>query len=52
MRDLTPEVARSHAEAWSDARNRRDLDAVMSYYAEDVAFCSPTVVKRWEIRDG
>lgn len=45
-------VARAMAEDWCEAWNRRDLDAVMGHYAEDVAFCSPTVVKRWGIASG
>ena len=52
MFDLTRAYAREHAESWCGAWNDRDLEAVMSHYAEDVAFCSPTVVKRWAIGDG
>jgi hypothetical protein len=40
------------AEHWCDAWNRGDLDAVMTHYADGVAFSSPTVVKRWGIADG
>ena len=40
------------AALWCEAWNRRDLDAVMAHYADDVAFSSPTVVKRWGIADG
>ncbi len=40
------------AKAWCDAWNVRDLDAVMAHYAEDVAVCSPLVVKRLGIPDG
>ncbi len=46
------EEARQTAGAWCDAWNRRDLDAIMDHYADDVAFSSPTVVKRWGIADG
>ena len=34
------------AENWCAAWNRRDLDAVMSHYAEDVELNSPKVVER------
>jgi hypothetical protein len=50
--ELTVETARRVAEEWCDAWNRKDLDAVMAHYAENVAFSSPTVVKRWGIADG
>jgi hypothetical protein len=50
--ELTVETARTMAEEWCDAWNRKDLDAVMTHYAENVAFSSPTVVKRWGIADG
>lgn len=46
------ERARAAAADWCDAWNRRDLDAIMSHYAEDVALSSPLVVKRWGIADG
>ena len=50
--ELTVETARRVAEEWCDAWNRKDLDAVMAHYAENVAFSSPTVVKRWGIAEG
>ena len=50
--ELTADTARTLAEEWCDAWNRKDLDAVMAHYAENVAFSSPTVVKRWGIADG
>jgi ketosteroid isomerase-like protein len=40
------------AREWCEAWNRRDLDAVMAHYAEDVEFSSPTVVQRWGLPDG
>jgi len=46
------ERARKAASDWCDAWNRRDLDAIMAHYADDVEFSSPTVVKRWGIADG
>lgn len=50
--ELTVETARRVGEEWCDAWNRKDLDAVMAHYAENVAFSSPTVGKRWGIADG
>jgi hypothetical protein len=50
--ELTDETARRVAEEWCDAWNRKDLDAVMAHYAENVAFSSPTVVRRLGIADG
>jgi hypothetical protein len=44
--------ARKVAADWCDAWNRRDLDAIMEHYADDVEFSSPTVVNRWGIADG
>ena len=49
---MTRDEALTEARAWCDAWNRGDLDAVMSHYADDVAFSSPTVVQRWGIADG
>jgi ketosteroid isomerase-like protein len=46
------ETARKIARHWCDAWNRRDLDAIMSHYADDAEFSSPTVVKRWGFADG
>jgi ketosteroid isomerase-like protein len=44
--------ARKAAQEWCDARNRRDLDAIMDHYSDDVEFSSTTVIKRWGIADG
>jgi hypothetical protein len=49
---MQAETARDAAEHWCAAWNRRDLDAIMTHYADDVEFSSPTVVKRWGIADG
>ena len=46
------EEARKVAADWCDAWNRRDLDAIMEHYAEDVEFSSPTVISRWGVADG
>ena len=40
------------AQDWCDAWNRRDLDAIMHRYSDEVEFSSPTVIKRWGIADG
>jgi len=32
-----------HAQSWIEAWNRRDLEAVLSHYADNVAFSSPFV---------
>ena len=49
---ITLDEARQKAVAWCNAWNNRDLDAIMSHYAEDAAFSSPTVVARWKLADG
>lgn len=37
--------ARQFADAWVDAWNAHDLDAVMEHYADEVMFWSPMIVK-------
>jgi 2-hydroxychromene-2-carboxylate isomerase/ketosteroid isomerase-like protein len=49
---LRPEDLRARAEAWIDAWNRRDLEAILAHYADDVAVCSPRVVERLGAADG
>jgi ketosteroid isomerase-like protein len=44
--------ARKAAQDWCGAWNRRDLEAIMDHYSDDVEFSSPTVIKRWGIADG
>lgn len=39
---MTPEAARKFAENWIAAWNARDLPLIMSFYADDVHFRSPT----------
>lgn len=48
----TWEEAWSRATAECDAWNRRDLDAIMMRYADDVALSSPAVVTRMGRADG
>jgi ketosteroid isomerase-like protein len=40
------------AEEWVDAWNSHDLDAIMSLYAPDVRFQTPTVIDTLGIADG
>ncbi len=49
---IKSEEAWQKAAAWCAAWNARDLDAIMTHYAEDVVFSSPTVVARWGLVDG
>lgn len=49
MTDAIMSLSRAHAiaEDWVSAWNARDLDRILSHYAEDVTFSSPTVVTRY-----
>lgn len=49
---LRPEDLRARAVDWIDAWNRRDLEAILAHYADDVAVCSPRVVERLGAADG
>jgi ketosteroid isomerase-like protein len=40
---LSPPKAHQLAQSWIEAWNRRDLEAVLSHYAEDIEFSSPFV---------
>src|ERR1700685_3299117 len=44
---LSPARAREIAEDWIAAWNTRDLERILSHYAENVVFSSPTVVTRY-----
>jgi ketosteroid isomerase-like protein len=35
------EAAAAYASAWAEAWNRRDLDAILAHFADDVVFSSP-----------
>lgn len=48
----SPEALRARAAAWVDAWNRRDLEAIVAHYTDDVALCSPRVVERLGAPDG
>ena len=49
---LTQNTAQIKAQNWVDAWNKRDLDAVMTHYADDVSVCSPLVKRRLNNSDG
>ena len=49
---LDAAVVRARCLAWVDAWNRRDLEAILAHYADDVALCSPRVVERMGAADG
>src|SRR5215216_1144563 len=40
------EAAQTFAEAWIEAWNAHDLDAIMEHYAEKIEFTSPLIIKR------
>ena len=48
----TEEDAQRVAEAWIDAWNWHDLDAILDLYADDVVSVSPLVISRLGIHDG
>lgn len=52
MLEMTEEQAWQKARGWCDAWNRRDLDAIMDHFADNVEFNSPTIVHRWGNTDG
>ena len=49
---LTQNIAQTKAQNWVDTWNNRDLDAVMTHYADDVSVCSPLVKRRLNNSDG
>jgi hypothetical protein len=49
---MTRDEAIKHAEGWVDAWNARDIDRILSHYAEDVVFEAETVQERWQKPDG
>jgi hypothetical protein len=46
------ETANRLAQAWIDAWNAHDLDAIMEHYAENVEFWTPNIVKLLGIAEG
>jgi SnoaL-like domain len=49
---LKYEYVRTIVEAWANAWNRLDLEAIMAHYSEDVEMQGPTIVNRWGRSDG
>ena len=43
---------RANASKWLDTWNKRDLDALMDYYADEAELSSPYVVSRWKLAEG
>lgn len=41
---MTDDEAMAWAEQWIEEWNRRDVEAVLAHFADDVEFCSPLVV--------
>jgi hypothetical protein len=42
---MTHDEALAWAQQWIDEWNRRDVEAVLAHFADDVEFCSPLVVQ-------
>lgn len=49
---MTVSDAWKAAQDWTNAWNARDLDAIMTHYADEVTFWSPTGVTRLGIESG
>jgi ketosteroid isomerase-like protein len=49
---LTREQALQHAQDWCDAFNRKDLSAILDFYADDVSVLSPLVERAFPGSDG
>ncbi len=49
---MDKEKLQQAAQQWIKDWNQRNLENVMSHYADDVEFHSPTVIKRWNIAEG
>jgi hypothetical protein len=49
---IDKEKTEQAARLWLNDWNNRDFEKVMSHYAEDVEFYSPTVVSRWKEESG
>ncbi len=41
---MTPKQSEQFARDWADAWNRRDLEAVLAHFADEVIFSSPTAL--------
>ena len=49
---MTHDEALAWAERWIDDWNRRDVEAVLADFADDIEFCSPLVVTRHRRAEG
>ena len=49
---MSDERLREAGRQWTEAWNRRDLDAVLEHYADDVEVCSPRVIELAGRADG
>src|ERR1017187_1413318 len=49
---MDKEKLQQAARQWINDWNQRNLENIMSHYADDVQFYSPTVVRRWNIAEG
>jgi hypothetical protein len=49
---MDKEKLQQAAHQWINDWNQRNLENIMTHYADDVQFYSPTVVRRWNIAEG
>jgi SnoaL-like protein len=49
---MDKEKLKQAALQWMSDWNQRDIENVMTHYADDVQFYSPTVIKRWKEAEG
>jgi SnoaL-like domain len=49
---MDKEKLKQSAMQWIEDWNQRNIDKVMTHYADEVEFYSPTVVKRWNKSEG
>lgn len=49
---ITKPFAKKFADAWVNAWNTRDIEAIMRHYADDVVFSSPFILKAWINTEG
>jgi hypothetical protein len=46
------EALKKEALDWVNAWNNRNIEHIMDHYSEDIEFYSPSVVDRWNIKEG
>jgi SnoaL-like domain len=49
---MDKEKLKQSAMQWIEDWNQRNIDKVMTHYADEVEFYSPTVIKRWNKAEG